>query len=132
MVTPRNRVVTEPSPYDLRAVLFVARDFAVFFVIVLPIAWLLRPNPTAWKMFMLASSLFFYGWWHHDRDDWTLLGAWLPRYVVYLLIFATVNHALAQLAGRLRHRGGNTKPVVLAACLFDLGGLFYFKYFEWA
>jgi D-alanyl-lipoteichoic acid acyltransferase DltB (MBOAT superfamily) len=113
-------------------VLFVAREFAVFFVIVLPIAWLLRPHPTAWKMFMLASSLFFYGWWHHDRDDWTLLGSWLPRYVVYLLVFAAVNHALAQLAGRMRHRGANTKPVVLAACLFDLGGLFYFKYFEWA
>ena len=81
---------------------------------------------------MLASSLFFYGWWHHDRDDWTFIGSWLPRYVVYLLIFAAVNHALAQLAGRMRHRRANTKPVVLAACVFDLGGLFYFKYFEWA
>ena len=110
--------------------LFVAREFAVFFVIVLPIAWLLRPHPTAWKVFMLAASLFFYGWWHHDRDDWTFVGSWIPRYVFYLLAFAAVNQALARVAARTRGRG--SRFAVIAACIFDLGGILYFKYFEWA
>jgi len=112
-------------------VLFVAPEFASFFLVVLLVGWLLRQHPTAWKTFMLAASIFFYGWWKHTTDDWSLAGiSWLPRYAVYLLIFATVNQALAQLAGRTR--GSSSRYVVALACAFDLGALFYFKYFEWA
>ncbi|MEZ5215628.1 MAG: MBOAT family O-acyltransferase [Ilumatobacteraceae bacterium] len=110
--------------------LFVAPEFATFFLIVLVIAWLLRANATAWKTFTLAASIFFYGWWRHTTDDWSLLGiSWLPRYVAYLLIFAAVNQSLAWLAAK---RPELARAAVIAATVFDLGALFYFKYFEWA
>lgn len=117
------------SPTIVGTVLFVAREFAVFFLIVLPIAWLLRQRPVAWKMFMLAASLFFYGWWRHGANnaDWSFLGtSWVPRYACYLLIFALVNYLLGNLADTAA-----AKFAVVAACVFDLGALFYFKYFVW-
>lgn len=111
--------------------LFVATEFASFFLVVLIVAWLLRQVPLAWKTFMLAASIFFYGWWRHTMDDWSLAGiSWLPRYAVYLLLFAAVNQGLAIVASRMR--GVGSRYAVLAACVFDLGALFYFKYFEWA
>ncbi len=110
--------------------LFVAPEFASFFLVVLLVAWLLRQHIEAWKTFVIAASLFFYGWWRREADDWVLAGiGWLPRYVCYLLAFGFVNHALARLAGR--GRGTSSRFAVLAACCFDLGALFYFKYFEW-
>ena len=111
--------------------LFVAPEFATFFLVVLVVAWLLRANEIAWKVFLLAASIFFYGWWRHTVDDWSLFGiSWLPRYVAYLLVFAAVNQGLAIIAARFR--GLWSQQAMWAACVFDLGALFYFKYFEWA
>ncbi len=111
--------------------LFVAPEFASFFLIVLVVAWLLRQHMTAWKTFVLSASIFFYGWWRHLTDEWPLFGiSWLPRYAIYLLVFAAVNQGLARLAARTR--GTSSRYVVMLACVFDLGALFYFKYFEWA
>ncbi len=47
--------------------------FAVFFVVVLGVSWRLRPRPVAWKLFLLAASYLFYGWW--DARFLLLLGA---------------------------------------------------------
>ena len=40
---------------------FPTIEFAVFFAVVLTVSWLLMPTPAWWKPFMLAVSLFFYG-----------------------------------------------------------------------
>jgi D-alanyl-lipoteichoic acid acyltransferase DltB (MBOAT superfamily) len=45
--------------------LFPTITFAIFFMIVLPVSWLLMPRRRRWKLFMLAASYFFYGYW-----DW--------------------------------------------------------------
>jgi alginate O-acetyltransferase complex protein AlgI len=45
--------------------LFPTTDFAIFFCVVFLGHWLLQPTPTRWKIFMVAASYVFYGWW-----DW--------------------------------------------------------------
>ena len=42
--------------------IFPTIDFAAFFVVVMFASWLLMPNPRLWKPFMVAVSLFFYGY----------------------------------------------------------------------
>ena len=44
--------------------LFPTVTFAIFFMIVLPVSWLLMPRRRRWKLFMLAASYFFYGYWN--------------------------------------------------------------------
>ena len=121
--------------------LFVATEFAWFFLIILPIAWLARPHIGAWKLAMIGAGLFFYGWWRHngpngtasiwDRDnDWWWFHTIPARFCIYLLIFAVVNWALAQLTASMRETG-DSRMVVIAAGVVDLGALFYFKYAGW-
>ena len=43
--------------------LFPTTDFAIFFAAVFLGHWLLNPHPVRWKVFMIAASYFFYGWW---------------------------------------------------------------------
>ena len=45
--------------------LFPTITFAIFFMVVLPVNWLLMQHRTRWKLFMLAASYFFYGWWDY-------------------------------------------------------------------
>ena len=44
--------------------LFPTVTFAIFFLLVLPTSWLLMPKRHRWKLFMLAASYFFYGYWN--------------------------------------------------------------------
>ncbi len=121
--------------------LFVATEFAWFFLIVLPVAWLARPHIGAWKLAMIAAGLFFYGWWRHNgpngttslwnRDnDWWWFHTIPARFCVYLLILALANWALGRLAATMR-AAGTSRVVVAVACLFDLGALVWFKYAGW-
>jgi len=112
------------------AVLFVATEFAWFFLIVLPLAWLTRPHLGLWQVTMIVAGLVFYGWWRRGEEDWWILGTIPGRYCAYLLLFAIVNQGLALLAARWR-AGGRSSIAVVAACVFDLGALFWFKYAEW-
>ena len=99
----------------------------IFFLIVLVVAWLLRPHMTASKTFMLASSIFFSGWWRHTTDEWPLFGlSWLPRYAIYLLVFAAVNHGLAfalalVLTGMLKAASGRLTGLVCTIALAAAG-----------
>ena len=45
--------------------LFPTIDFAIFFALVFVAHWLLNPGSKQWKLFMIAASYVFYGWW-----DW--------------------------------------------------------------
>ena len=44
--------------------LFPTITFALFFMIVLPVSWLLMPRRRRWKIFMIAASYYFYGYWN--------------------------------------------------------------------
>ena len=95
--------------------LFPTVEFAVFFAVVFVVSWLLRPRPTAWKLFSLAASYFFYGWW-----DWGLL--WL------LALLTVANQVFAGGAHRASTPRAR-KTWVAVAVVFDLGILGWFKYY---
>ena len=73
--------------------LFPTTSFAIFFVAVFTANWLLCRFPTRWRVFMIAASYVFYGWW-----DWRL---------VWLLAASTIISQTAALAvARRRGRSG--------------------------
>ena len=95
--------------------LFPTMTFALFFVVVLGIAWRLNDRPKQWRWFMLAVSYLFYGWW-----DW--------RFVFLLLACTFGNHVFATGVHRARSdRGRRTWMVV--GVTFDLVLLGFFKYY---
>ena len=103
--------------------LFPTITFAVFFLLVYVLNWLLMPRLRLWKWFIIAASYVFYGWW-----DWRL---------VFLLVAATlVNQALGvqvhrALGGRRGGKAAARRWVILAvaANLITLGVFKYFDFF---
>jgi D-alanyl-lipoteichoic acid acyltransferase DltB (MBOAT superfamily) len=96
-------------------VLFPTVEFAIFFAVVFVVSWLLRPRPTAWKLFSLAASYFFYAWW-----DWGFL---------WLLALLTVGN---QVFGAGAHRAAtdrSRKVWVTTGVVFNLAILGWFKYY---
>jgi alginate O-acetyltransferase complex protein AlgI len=94
--------------------LFPTATFAVFFLIVLPVSWLLMPSQRVWRVWILLASYVFYAWW-----DW--------RFVFLLVASTVVNHVLALAIHRaveVRLR----KTLLTLAVGFDLAFLAYFKY----
>jgi alginate O-acetyltransferase complex protein AlgI len=94
--------------------LFPTITFALFFFVVLPTSWLLMPTRERWKVFMLAASYFFYGYW-----DWRF---------VFLLAFSTV---VNQQFARLIHAAGREqvrRMLLAGAVAFNIALLGYFKY----
>lgn len=101
--------------------LFPTIDFAVFFMVVFTGSWILRPHAKAWRWFILAASLVFYGWW-----DWGIL---------YLLLASIgINWAFGVLVHRSLdpQRGSTPASIwsVRASVVVNLGILGYFKYFD--
>jgi D-alanyl-lipoteichoic acid acyltransferase DltB (MBOAT superfamily) len=96
--------------------LFPTVTFAIFFMIVLPVSWLLMPKPARWKLFMLVASYYFYGYW-----NW--------RFIL-LLVASTLGN---QLFARLIHRSDDDRRrriFLAAAVAMNLGVLGYFKYYD--
>jgi D-alanyl-lipoteichoic acid acyltransferase DltB (MBOAT superfamily) len=96
--------------------LFPTITFAIFFMIVLPVSWLLMPRRRRWKLFMLAASYFFYGYW-----NWRFC---------FLIAASTIGN---QLFAKAIHRASSERKqrVLLAgAVVANLGLLAYFKYFD--
>jgi alginate O-acetyltransferase complex protein AlgI len=94
--------------------LFPTVTFAVFFAIVLPVSWLLMRRQTVWRVFIVAASYVFYGWW-----DW--------RFVFLLVASTIVNHVVAVAIYHTRPVA-RRKLLLSVALAFDLGLLGYFKY----
>ena len=95
---------------------FPTATFAIFFLIVLPLNWLLMPNQPRWRIFILAASYIFYGWW-----DW---------HYTLLLALSTVGN---QFAARAIHATESPKPrklLLWVAILGNLAALGYFKYYD--
>jgi alginate O-acetyltransferase complex protein AlgI len=96
-------------------VLFPTIDFAVFFVIVLTGSWLLMPRRGRWKLFMLAASYVFYGWWN-------------PRFVLLIGTVTLINHFGATAVSRMAP-GRGRKAVLVGTVTLDLVILGFFKYY---
>ncbi|MFM7064635.1 MAG: MBOAT family O-acyltransferase [Actinomycetes bacterium] len=95
--------------------LFPTMTFALFFVVVLGVAWRLHDQPRQWRWFMLAVSYLFYGWW-----DW--------RFVFLLVACTAGNHVFAVGVHRSQtDRARRTWMVV--GVTFDLALLGFFKYY---
>ena len=96
--------------------LFPTSTFAIFFLIVLPLSWLLMPKVHRWRPFIVAASYVFYSWW-----DWRF---------VFLLAGCTIwNQVLAVRIHRAPTQA-QKKALLWLALAGDLGVLAYFKYYD--
>jgi D-alanyl-lipoteichoic acid acyltransferase DltB (MBOAT superfamily) len=102
--------------------LFPTVQFAVFFVVVFTLNWLLRPQYTLWRITMVAASFLFYGWWNWRFTF--LLGA----SVVVNWLFG---HATAAALGPGGERTTASRWVVRVAVVLNLAALAWWKYAEW-
>lgn len=96
--------------------LFPTATFAIFFMVVLPLSWLLMPRGDLWRPFVIAASFVFYAGW-----DW--------RFCFLLAFSIGWNQAFALAIHRARSRRLRTQLLV-AALAGNLGLLGYFKYYD--
>jgi alginate O-acetyltransferase complex protein AlgI len=97
-------------------VLFPTATFAIFFMVVLPLSWLLMPRGERWRPFIIASSFVFYSAW-----DW--------RFVFLLAVSIVWNYVLALAIHRRRDPRGR-KRLLIAAIAGNVAILGYFKYYD--
>jgi alginate O-acetyltransferase complex protein AlgI len=96
--------------------LFPTTVFAVFFLCVFTGSWLLAKHPTLWKLYLLACSYVFYGWWD-------------CRFLSLIMVCSRANHAAA--LGMARYTSPRSRRMFLVlALVFDLGVLGFFKYYS--
>jgi D-alanyl-lipoteichoic acid acyltransferase DltB (MBOAT superfamily) len=88
--------------------------FFVFFVVVFGVSWRLRPYRNTWKLFILAASYVFYGWW-----DWRFCFLLLGSTVANLFFARCIASARDQ---RIRRRW------LVGGLVVNLGVLGFFKY----
>jgi alginate O-acetyltransferase complex protein AlgI len=96
--------------------LFPTATFAIFFLVVLPLSWLLMPHVHRWRPFIIAASYVFYAWW-----DWRF---------VFLLAGCTVWNQL--FAVRISRAGvqAQRKALLTLALAGNVAVLAYFKYYD--
>src|SRR5262249_29470189 len=96
--------------------IFPTATFTIFFLVVMPLSWLTMPYVRLWRLFIIAASLVFYGWW-----DW---------HFVFLLIGCTLwTHFWAIRISR-EQRPVARRVLLTVALTGLLGTLAYFKYFD--
>ena len=96
--------------------LFPTTTFAIFFMVVLPLSWLLMPSGARWRPFMVAASYVFYSAW-----DW---------HFVFLLAFSTVWNHLFAVAIHRRTDERTRRGLLALAVTGDVALLGYFKYYD--
>ncbi|MBA3434473.1 MAG: MBOAT family protein [Actinobacteria bacterium] len=96
--------------------LFPTATFAIFFMVVLPLSWLLMRRGERWRPFIVAASFVFYAAW-----DWRF---------VFLLAASIVWNQLFALAIHRRSDRRTRKLQVGAAVAGNVALLGYFKYFD--
>ena len=96
--------------------LFPTTTFAVFFIVVLFLSWLLMPHPQRWRVFIVTASFVFYAAW-----DWKF---------ILLLGFSVVWNWIAGLAISRAATPAGRKSLVALAVAVNLGLLGYFKYYN--
>ena len=95
--------------------LFPTATFAIFFMVVLPLSWLLMPRGERWRPFIIAASYVFYSAW-----DWRF---------VFLLAASTLWNQVFALAIHRRTDRRTKKLLVAGAVAGNVALLGYFKYF---
>ena len=96
--------------------LFPTATFAIFFMIVLPLSWLLMPRGERWRPLIVVASFVFYAGW-----DWRFC---------FLLAFSIVwNQTLAN-AIHHRRAARARRQLLVIALAGNLGVLGYFKYYD--
>ena len=94
--------------------LFNSVEYFVFFSLVFAIYWSISKKVSGQNIFLLIVSYFFYACW-----DWRFLG---------LIIFSTLlNYSVAILIEKLEK---HSKSLLIFGLIFNLGILFYYKYFN--
>ena len=112
-----------PSRLDLRPgavsppVLFPTATFAIFFIIVLPLSWLLMPAVHRWRPFIIGASFVFYSWW-----DW--------RFILLLAGSILWNQLMAVRIHRAAEFPSRKKALLWLAVGGNLAVLGYFKYYD--
>ena len=96
--------------------LFPTATFAIFFIVVLPLSWLLMRHGDRWRPFMIAASYVFYSAW-----DWRF---------VFLLAFSTVWNQLFAREIHRRRVASQRKLLLAVAVAGDVALLGYFKYYD--
>ena len=96
--------------------LFPTATFAIFFLIVLPLSWLLMPRGERWRPFIIAASFVFYSAW-----DWRFV-LLLAASIVWNQLFAHAIHRRSDVRTR--------KLLVAGAVAGNLALLGYFKYVD--
>jgi len=97
-------------------VLFPTTTFALFFIVVLPLSWLLMPHGARWRPFLIASSYVFYSAW-----DWRF---------VFLLAFSTVWNQVFAVSIHKKTNPRTRKALLAVAITGDVALLGYFKYYD--
>ena len=100
--------------------LFPTFAFGVFFAVVLPVSWMLRARPTAWRLFVLGASCIFYAYWD-------------ARFVLLLLGSIVVNWVFSKAiweAGRRGEGDSTGRHLIRAAVVVNLAVLGVFKYYD--
>lgn len=93
--------------------IFASGAYLLFLPIVLAIYWNLRINQHR-KLFLIAASLFFYGWWDY-------------RFLILLVGTCLVNCGLGMRL-LLSQPGQRSRAILIAGIVFNLAVLFTFKY----
>ncbi len=96
--------------------LFPTATFAIFFLVVLPLSWVLMPRGERWRPFIVAASFVFYSAW-----DW--------RFVLLLAASIVWNQAFA-LAIHRRAEKRARKRLLALAIAGNIAVLGYFKYVD--
>jgi alginate O-acetyltransferase complex protein AlgI len=96
--------------------LFPTATFALFFLIVLPLSWLLMPKVHRWRPFIIVASYVFYAWW-----DWRF---------IFLLAGCTVWNQVMALRIHRSQVAARRKALLWLALAGNLGVLGYFKYYD--
>ncbi|ARP98522.1 MBOAT family O-acyltransferase [Pseudorhodoplanes sinuspersici] len=95
--------------------LFPTLTFALFFIAVFTLAWILQPHAEPRKMLLLAASYLFYGWW-----DW--------RFMALLAGSSVANYLGGLLLGRTKE-DRSRRWIVAAMVAANLAVLGFFKYY---
>jgi len=95
--------------------LFPTFDFFAFFTIVLILNWLLKKNPLAWRLFLLAASYFFYSLWE-------------VKFLFVLIFISIINFSAALIIQKSVFL--KRKILFILVLLLNVLALWYFKYYD--
>lgn len=96
--------------------LFSSLAFIFFFLpVVFGVYYILSFSRTAQNVWLFCSSVLFYAWGE-------------PTYVLLLLLSIVANWTIGMIIDRFADNKGSKKKALIAACIFNIGLLFVFKY----